>query len=61
MALNGIYITIQVMGDSKPYAHQIEYQPRTVSTWFFYIENFLHEADFETILPIMLDEYHCGC
>jgi hypothetical protein len=28
---------------------------------FFYIENFLHEVDFETILSIMLVEYHCGC
>jgi len=27
---------------------------------FFYIENFLHEVDFETILPIMLVECNCG-
>jgi len=32
-----------------------------LEVFFFYIENFLHEIDFETILPIMLVEYHCGC
>jgi len=62
MSPNGIYITIQVMGDSQPlHIRSSSRRVRSIRGWFFYIENFLHEVDFDTILPIMLIEYHCGC